>query len=67
MFPITSQEGTVQTLTNAERRQILADEYRKALANITPNMGTRYSGQQIAAARGIARRRALAIIDARTA
>jgi hypothetical protein len=53
-----------EMLSSDQRRQVLAVEYRKAIANITPNMGDRYSGQQIAAAKGIARRRALAIIDA---
>lgn len=51
-------------LTSAQRRQITAAEIRNALANIKPNMGTRYSGQQIAAAKGIGRKRAMAIIDA---
>lgn len=50
-------------LTSSQRRQIVNAEYRKALANITPNMGAHYSGQQIAAAKGITRKRALAIID----
>lgn len=55
-------------LTSAERRSILADEYRKAIARITPNMpGGRYSGAQISAAKGIVRKRALARIDAVTA
>jgi hypothetical protein len=48
-----------------ERHAILATECRKALAAFVPNCpGNRYNGQQIAAAKGIARRRALAIIDA---
>lgn len=52
-------------LTSQERRNILRAEYRKALANIKPNCpGNRYSGCQIAAAKGIAKKRALAIIDA---
>lgn len=53
----------MNTMTSRDRRRILATEYRKALGNITPNMPGRYSGAQIAAAKGIARRRALAIID----
>ena len=55
---------TAQSLTSSQRREILNAEYRKALANIKPNMPGRYSGQQIAAAKGIARKRAFAIIDA---
>ena len=56
-------------LTCKQRRQIVVGEYRKVLAGITPNVPDdtehgRYSGQQIAAAKGIARKRALAIIDA---
>lgn len=58
---------TAQTLTSQQRREILGREYRAALANIKPNMGTRYSGCQIAAAKGIARKRALAIIDGEVA
>ncbi len=53
-----------QSLTDTQRREILAAEYRAVLANMTPSMGTRFSGSQISAAKGIARRRALAIIDA---
>jgi hypothetical protein len=54
-------------MTSTERRQVLNAEYRKALANIKPNCpGNRYSGCQIAAAKGIARKRALAIIDQET-
>lgn len=53
------------TLTSTDRRRILAAEYRIVLANITPNMGDRYSGQQLATAKGIARKRALATIDAK--
>ncbi len=51
-------------MTSEQRRQVLHNEYRKAITNITPNMPGRYSGQQIAAAKGIARRNALTIIDA---
>jgi hypothetical protein len=51
-------------LTSTERRAILVREYRAVLANMTPNMGTRFSGSQISAAKGIARRRAMAVIAA---
>ena len=53
-----------QSLTDSQRRDILRSEYRAVLTNMTPSMGDRFSGSQLAAARGIARRRALAIIDA---
>lgn len=58
-------------LTSTERRAILAEEYRKARANLKPQMiglgdlaRPGFSGAQIAAAKGIARKRALARIDA---
>lgn len=58
--------STQQTpsLTDTQRREILNSEYRAVLANIKPNMAGRYSRSQLNAAKGIAKRRALAIIDA---
>lgn len=50
-------------LTAAERRQITRTEIRKALGNISPAFENRYTGQQIAAAKGIGRKRAMKIID----
>lgn len=54
-------------LTSSQRREILNTEYRTVVAGLTPNWTGRLSGAQLAAAKGIAKRRALAIIDARCA
>lgn len=58
-------------MTDQQRRNILRNETRRALANLKPqqvgfdgNTRLGYTPPQINAARGIARRRALAIIDA---
>lgn len=49
-------------LTSAQRREILNAEYRKALANMRTDTG-KLRTYQIAATKGIARKRALSIID----
>lgn len=51
------------SMSTAQRKQITATEIRKALANITPAFEGRYTGQQIAAAKGIGRKRAMEIIE----
>lgn len=56
---------TKQTLTMAERREITRNEIRKALANI-PRTEAKLRSYQIAAAKGIGRKRAMEIIDAIT-
>ncbi len=51
-------------MTSQERRTVYAQEFRRVLKTFTPNCpGNRYSGAQIARAKGIARRNALALID----
>jgi hypothetical protein len=50
-------------MTDQQRRETYNREYRAALKNFKPNMPGRYSGQQVAAAKGLARKRTLAIID----
>lgn len=58
---------TAKNLTNTERRSIYRDEFRRVLQSFTPNCpGNRYSGAQVARAKGIARKNAMEIIDAIT-
>lgn len=56
-----------QNLTSRQRREITAREIRNATLDLARRNGGHLSGQQIAAAKGIGRKRALAIIDAKCA
>lgn len=49
------------TATPAERRALYAALVRETLANMTPNMPGRFSGQQIAYAKGAAGRKMTAL------
>lgn len=51
------------TLTSKDRQDIYAEQYGRILESLKPSMPGRYSGQQVAYAKGRARKAALAIID----
>jgi hypothetical protein len=60
----TTKENAMETITQQQAAAVYRAQIREIQATMTPNCeGGRFSGQQINYARGLARRRTVAILD----